>query len=396
MDKQVHKVPNPQWIVPTLWITYAAFYLGRVNISPVLENIALDLEVTRAQVGMLGTVFFWVYALGMLIIGEIGTHISPRIIVAIGLLVIIITNLAFSWQMSLWMMAILWGINGFAQASGWAPMLRIIAERFDYEQTKRISTIMPFSYVVGTAVTWTVIGLITASGQWRIAFSLPGALLIVVLAFWWLTGVDAPKSEVSNFSISDMLSEISTLWHILIAAGLTGFIYIGSLIWLPAYVESSQLIPDTLIGFIAAIMQVIALSGIFMAQQLVKTSGQVIMTTVKLLIMTAIILLIAMMTNGIYTLLAVTVALITLNGAVGMVVSSVPVVLSKTGRTSSVTGTVNAVSSLGGGFAGFGLGFLIDNYGWNPVFLSWIVCAVFAAMLLWGNRQHENQLEVIN
>ena len=44
-------------MVGTLLVTYALYYLGRVNISMVLPALALDLGVSRAEVGALGTIF---------------------------------------------------------------------------------------------------------------------------------------------------------------------------------------------------------------------------------------------------------------------------------------------------------------------------------------------------
>jgi sugar phosphate permease len=85
--------PDQRHAVSTIWITYACYYLGRVNLSPVIPALAISLGVSRAEIGTLGTAFFWVYAIGQFINGELGTRISPHRIVTIGLLLIIITNL---------------------------------------------------------------------------------------------------------------------------------------------------------------------------------------------------------------------------------------------------------------------------------------------------------------
>ena len=64
-------------MVGSLLATYALYYLGRVNISVVLPALALDLGVSRAEVGALGTIFFWVYGIFHFVSGEIGSHVSP-------------------------------------------------------------------------------------------------------------------------------------------------------------------------------------------------------------------------------------------------------------------------------------------------------------------------------
>ncbi len=157
--------PSPrqqQRIVGVIWITYALFYLGRVNFSVVLPALAIALDASRAEVGALGTVFFWVYGICHFISGEIGSHLSPFRMVCAGLLIIALFNIAFAFQTSLLVMLVLWGINGIGQSAGWAPMFRILAERLDRSQIKVISTLMPFSYVIGTAITWTLVGAVAS------------------------------------------------------------------------------------------------------------------------------------------------------------------------------------------------------------------------------------------
>ena len=111
-------------IVAALCATYGMLYLGRVNISVVLPVLAVELDVSRAEIGILGTVFFWTYAIGNFVNGEIGSHVSPKRVVGLGLLVTAFVNLVFGFQTSLLLMLVLWGLNGFAQSGGWPPIVK--------------------------------------------------------------------------------------------------------------------------------------------------------------------------------------------------------------------------------------------------------------------------------
>ena len=130
-------------IVGTLWITYALFYLGRVNLSVVLPALALDLEVGMAEVGALGTVYFWVYGIAHFVSGQVGSQVSPFRMVGFGLLGIALVNIAFAFQTSLLVMLLLWGINGIAQSAGWSPMFRILAERLDRGKSSGFPLLCP-------------------------------------------------------------------------------------------------------------------------------------------------------------------------------------------------------------------------------------------------------------
>lgn len=350
-------------IVGALWITYALFYLGRVNLSVVLPALARDLDVGLAEVGALGTVYFWVYGIAHFFSGQVGGKVSPWRMVGFGLLGIALVNIAFAFQTSLVLMLLLWGLNGIAQSAGWAPMFRILAERFDRAQIKRISTVMPFSYVFGTVLTWTFIGVVAGGGDWRVAFWLPGLLLLLVLAFWWKAGIDAPKSQPSPIRPSAVFAETRGIAFVLFAAALGGFVFNGTIIWLPTYILDTGLIPERVVGLVAAAMQVMAIGGLFLARYRVLRSNQVFVTAALMLTAAGGALLLLTATSGALALLVVVLALVMLNGAFGLTVSSMPLLLAAPGRASSVTGSINMMSNFCGGMAGVSIGALVDASG---------------------------------
>ncbi len=378
-------------MIGALWITYACFYLGRVNFSVVLPLIAADLEVSRAEVGALGSVFFWIYGLSHFVSGEIGSRVSPFRMVSLGLLVIALVNIAFAFQTSLVVMLLLWGINGIAQSGGWSPMFRILAERLERSQIKRVSTIMPFSYVFGTVMTWTLIGLAAGGGDWRIAFWLPGVLLLLVLAFWRRAGIDAPKSRPSAVRLSLIIQQSRAIAFALVAASLGGFVFNGAIIWLPTYILDTGLIAEHLVGPAAALMQVAAIGGLFLARFQVRRSNQVLVTAALMLTAASLALLMLITVDGPLTLLVMAVALVMLNGAFGLTVSSMPLLLAPPGRASAVTGSINMMSNFFGGMAGFTVGALVELNGWDAVFALWGAVLLLAACVIWRRRALETR-----
>ena len=381
---------TPTSLVGTIWLTYALFYLGRVNLSVVLPALAVSLDVSRAEVGALGTVFFWVYGIGHFVSGEIGSHVSPFRLVSLGLLAIALINIAFAVQTSLLLMLLLWGVNGVAQSAGWAPMFRILAERLERTQLKRVSTIMPFSYVFGTALTWTLIGAV-ASDDWRVAFWLPGLLLLAVLAYWRRAGIDAPKAQAGGVQLSRIIREARGITFALATAALAGFVFNGTIIWLPTYILDTGLIAENLVGLVAALLQVIAFAGLLLARASVIRSNQVFPTAALMLVGSGVALLMLPLAVGAFTLLMTALALTLLNGAFGLVVSSLPLLLAPAGRASSITGSINMMSNFFGGVAGFTVGVLVEASGWGAVFSMWGIALLLAALIIWRHRAVEHR-----
>ncbi len=376
-------------MVGALCATYGLLYLGRVNVSVVLPMLAQDLGLGLAEVGALGTVFFWFYGLFQFVSGEVGSHVSPFRIVSLGLLATALINVLFSFQSSLVMMLILWGMNGIAQSGGWSPMVRILAERLHPREIKRASTLMPFGYVIGTALTWTLVGALVAGGDWRIAFWLPGLLLLLVLAAWRKAGIDAPKTKSSGVRLALIISEARGIVFLLFVAALAGFVRNGSLIWLPTYILDTGLIADGMVGTVAALMQIIAIPGLLVAHFRVASSNQVFMTAILMFAAAGLAFLLVAGAAGPLSMLVVGFALMMLNGAFNLVITSIPLLMAPPGRASSTAGTVNMMATFFGGSAGFAIGRLLEISDWSAVFVLWGAALLLAALVLWRKRTEE-------
>ena len=387
-------VKRQNLMVGALCATYGLLYLGRVNISVVLPIMAVELDVGRAEIGILGTVFFWTYGIGNFVNGEIGSHVSPFRVVGLGLLITALVNLAFGFQTSLLVMLVLWAVNGFAQSGGWPPIVRILAERLDPSQIKRVSTVIPISYVIGIVVTWTLTGAVATGANWRVAFWLPGLMLLLTAALWWKAGIDAPKSALSGIRVSRIVSEARGVTFALVVSALAGFVRNGSIIWLPTYILDSQLIADNLVGAVAALTQVVAIPGLLLAHRRVTGTNQVLATAGHMLGAAGLAFLLLTVTSDFLSLAVVCLAMMLLGGGFGMVTSSMPLILAPPGRASSVAGTLNMMATLAGGLAGFSIGALEEHGGWGAVFGLWGIMLLLAAAVTW-RRRHEEEARAI-
>ena len=380
---------HPDYLLGALCSTYGLFYLGRVNISVALPIMAHDLGLSLAEVGALGTIFFWFYGLFQFISGEIGSHVSPFRIVSIALLVTAIINLTVAFQSSLIVMLVLWAFNGIAQSGGWSPMVRILAERLPPDRIKRASTLMPLGYVIGTAITWTLVGAVAVDGNWRIAFWLPGLLLLLVLVFWRKARIDAPKAKSSRIRPSRIIAEARSIVFVLFCAALAGFVRNGALVWLPSYILDTELIAENLVGAIAALTQIIVIPGLLLAHYRVARTNQVFLTAVILFVAAGLGFLLLSVSQGLVALLVIAVALMMLNGAFNLVITSIPLLLAPVGRASSTAGSVNMMATVIGGLAGVAVGGLLEISGWPVVFGLWGLVLLLAALVIWWRRAEE-------
>src|SRR5271155_3544750 len=64
-------------VVASLWVAYLLNYTDRQIVFSVYPALRKDLNFTDAQLGLIGSTFLWVYAMGMAISGRIA-DVLPR------------------------------------------------------------------------------------------------------------------------------------------------------------------------------------------------------------------------------------------------------------------------------------------------------------------------------
>lgn len=242
--------PWQRRLVASAWFTYAAYYLTRSNLAVAIPDMADALRLSKGQVGALGTGFFWFYAVGQLVNGQLGDRISPRWFVFGGMLVSAGLSFAFGWFSGWGLLFILWSINGFFQATGWGPILRTLANWLTPVQRRKISGVFGSCFVAGNAVTFLLTGWLVASFGWRSAFWIPALLLALVAVGWVLTVRDTPElagytavnppppindQETWSTILAGLLHSFRQFWLLGLAALFLGFCLVSVALWIPSY-----------------------------------------------------------------------------------------------------------------------------------------------------------------
>ena len=368
-------------LVSGLWLTYALYYIGRVNLSPALVPMAAALGLSRAEVGVIGSALFWSYGLGHLINGQLGNRYRPRVIVGVGLAITAAVNLLFGFQTALLAMVILWAINGFAQSTGWSPILRILSERLGVEASKRLSVFFSMSYAVGAAVSLALAGWLVTQWGWSSAFLVPGIILAIGCALWWLSRADAPPPVERQPLIRGMGRDARRLWPVLTGAAFMGFAYSGSQLWMPALLTDTGLVPEAFAGSLSGLMALLSAGGMLIAGFVLRRSGNPLGVMRGFLAVLAAGALLAAVTTGTAQIAGVTVMMFTLGAVMALLLTSLPLAYAGPGRISSVSGIASAAQYVGGGLAGVLVGAAIDGIGWGGVLLLWAGCALVTLAL---------------
>ena len=198
-------------IFSTVWITYFAYYLCRYNMPIAKTRLCETFSWDTGQFGQILSALLLMYAVGQFVNGQLADRFGTRMIASLGVLGSVIMNLlvfavvmvsaddGLSSKMVLRLLIILWGINGFFQAMGWSPMVRVMTHWFPVAGRGRLMGFLGTCYQLGAAFSWFLSFFILkhyaekVGGDWQIVFLVPSVLFAIVGIIFYLLIRNTPE-----------------------------------------------------------------------------------------------------------------------------------------------------------------------------------------------------------
>lgn len=405
-------------IIILCWLAYTVAYLGRINLSIAIPVMEKSLVFNKINLGIIGSIFFWVYAFGQLINGRLGDKYDARRFVFIGLFFSALLNILFGFSTSLIVMVILWALNGYFQSMLWGPLMKTINQWFLKEQKSRISLFMFSSALTGYLITWGILGKFLLSNGWEKVFLIPGKILLIYSFIWYLyvrnnpeevelclkyienhhadgqANIDrASKNMELNQPDSSKDTALSTslielmlhtrLYLIIFATISLGFVREGISLWAPTMLAEIFNLNIKLTTNVALFIPLFNFFGVI-AVRLFIDKLQDKETTLSLIffiigIISCILLFFFKNTSIFIYLSLLAICSSCLYGASSVIVSVIPM---KYSMTSSVAGLLDFSIYLGAGLSGIITGFVSNNYGWNIVLLVWGLIGIVGCTIM--------------
>jgi len=393
-----------------MWITYASFYLGRVNISVAMPGIMEEYGLSKTNMGWVLTGLFALYAIGQFVNGQLGDKLNSRRIITIGLLSSAILNIMFGFTGGiLGLMVVIWGLNGYFQSMGWGPTVKAMANWFPSLNRGRISGRLGTSYIIGSAISWLLAGAIIKYFDWRFTFWFPSAIMIIVGLHWFIRARNAPE-EIGLPSVEEQEQGIGEtevrkdehigfgqtlkitllnpyVWFTAMSLFGLNIVRYGFMSWAPTYMFEEQgasisnaafkAIAFPIAGGLGALTAGWASDRVFKNRKAPVTFIMLILLALFCYLYKDIpgdnweISLVFLLLIGFFTF-----------GPHVLIVAALPVDLGSRKAASSVTGFIDAMGYVGASITGVGTGYLIEMFNWDAAFYFWIAGAIMAAAMI--------------
>jgi OPA family glycerol-3-phosphate transporter-like MFS transporter len=186
-------------IFAVTWVAYAGFYFCRKNFSVAMP--LLDTHLGYSNKALADVIFLYslFYALGQFYNGVLSDRFGARLVVGVGLLVSVFSNVAMGFGISLAMLGILACLNGTGQSTGWSGLVKNMTPWFRSRERGIVMAWWGTNYVLGGLIA-TVFATFAATNEtiwqglgWRRVFWAPSVILLACSIIFILIARNKPS-----------------------------------------------------------------------------------------------------------------------------------------------------------------------------------------------------------
>ncbi len=394
---------------PLLWaltVVYFASYMTRVNLAAVVQEVVTDTGFEKSTLSVVLICLSTAYGLGQIINGRLGDKFKPQNMIFVGSVISTVANLIFPlFSRSVFSMAVIWGINGFAQAMMWPPIVRIMVANFDGEEYGTAQIIISWGTSIATILIYLLAPIIITFSSWKTVFIICGSVGVIGCASWGFQkgriSVETPLTSSEDNAKKMNFPQFAIFPIILIALGvmLQGMLRDGVTAWMPSYLAEVFKLGNSTAIFCTVVLAIFSGIAFTIVGAIYKKwfKSEVLCACLVFLVATlGSAVLFFFFEGGGAVLAVVLMALITgcMHGVNLMLVSHVPKRFKKYGNISTVSGAINACSHVGAAIFTYGIALLSEKIGWRLTVGVWfIIAALGAAVCLIASKQWKKMTE---
>ena len=261
--------PHYAWLlVGLLWVVAFLNYVDRQVIFSLFPLLEKEFHLTGGQLGLLSTVFVWVYGLVSPFAGYLGDRFGRVRMIVVSLLIWSVVTWATGHARSYGELVAARALMGLSEACYLPAALALIAD-YHGDRTRSLATGLHQSGLYAGIVMGGVGGgWLGETYGWRSPFTMLGAAGVVYFALlaWGLRRSAKPVAAASTLNLAGSLSKLSRMpgfWRVTLVFSAVGLANWLVYTWLPLYLYERFHLTLTSAGFSATFyIQAASFAGI--------------------------------------------------------------------------------------------------------------------------------------
>ena len=383
---------------PLAWLLcliYFTSYVTRINFSAIIQEVVTDTGYEKAALSVILVCLSITYGIGQVINGKLGDIIKPTHLILCGLITATTVNLIFPLlSFSIPLMTLFWGINGFAHAMMWPPMVKILVANCDDRAYGYAVLRISWGSSFGTIAVYLLSPLVIRFFGWRAVFTASALVGLAVVVLWAILQrrvsceepVSRPNSACPEEKPRFRFPPAAVLPIILIFLAIIfqGMLRDGVSSWMPTYLAE---IFD--MGNLTAILCTVSLAIFTIICHALAASlyqrffqNEVAFATIIFGISALSALVMFFLYDGGILIAIACMAMITgaMHAVNLMLVTHVPKRFKKYGNISTISGVINACTYVGSALSTYDIALLSEKIGWQYTVGVWFLVAVLGTV----------------
>ena len=406
-------------IFAVTWLAYFGMYFCRKNFSVVMPLLSRELHTSKDEFAVVITVYSLMYMIGQFLNGYLSDRHGPRLIVGVGLLLSVISNLVMGWMGTVGSFLFLMGLNGFGQSSGWSGLIKNLTPWFKKKERGVVMSYWTTCYVIGGmaatafATYWLSNQIIMTNLSWRRAFLAPSILLLLISLVYILMARNSPadvnlesfekNTDTTKGKRKEKAAQLGVLkngavWIAAIMYFFVKFTRYAFLFWLPLYLSEALKYSDQQAGYTSIAYEAFGFFGILAAgyaSDYLFKSRRFPISSIMLFCLAFVLYLQPHLSplGIIPTIISIGLIGFFTYGPDSIMSGAAAMDFGKNHRAALAAGVINGVGSAGQLLSPIAVAYVSGKYGWNALFGLFVIVTLIAAFLLilkW-NYGKENQ-----
>ncbi|WP_310601912.1 MFS transporter [Anaerosporobacter sp.] len=385
---------------------YTLVYFCRSNLSAVLDKMMFQFHIGPAKAGLIGSVFFWTYAMGQIISGYLADKANPKKLIFYGMTAAMLSNLVVGTANSYILVLVMWGVNGLCLSLIWPSTFRILMNWFSTEEYGMISVYISLPTTLGYMVAVCGLRIIGNVFHWRLAFYIPAALVFCFLFIWKKFLVVAPDEEEkvelardstasTDFAKATPISRLIVTYGLIfigIAAIVQGLIKESISLFGPSILsETSKAMGENVVSLLFVLIPLLGTVGIMFTGWLIKKFKNDVFAPLFLIFALAFLFSLGLSKTGEMfwpTIVLLSLLMAVICGANAILTVYIPTTFVKFQKSAQISGLLNFLVYMGAVAGGLSTGYAKEHFGFSGIYLFFAILSILGlfAILIWKRR----------
>ena len=375
---------NLAWL---LTMVYFSSYVTRINFAAVIQEVVTATGFAKTDLSVALVCLSTAYGVGQIINGRLGDRIAPQNLILLGLISATVINAIFpALSHSTTLMAVVWGMNGFAQAMMWPPIVKILVANMDDAMYSYAVVRVSWGSSFGTIIVYLLSPLIIGLCGWQGVFFVSAVVGLIAVLLWLhvKNRIAVPKAEsrIPDQKARFAFPSAAVFPMVFIALGIIfqGMLRDGISSWMPTLLAESFHLGNRTSIFCTVSLAVFSILSFSAANFLYRRffRNEVVCGGVIFIVSVVSALLLYFLFNSGALLSIFLMAVLTacMHGVNLMLITHVPKRFKKYGNISTISGAVNSCTYIGSAIFTYAVALLSEKIGWQSTVGVWALIAL--------------------